>query len=124
MSIDMGWVNIEETVLAFSFRGKWSAQDFYLAVDELCQTIGEKPHSVHIIIDLSYSISSPENLLTIFRAAMKKMPSNIEQAVIISKSNYWPRIFLMLDGAGLVPFPFQHVYNADDAYELLEEYVI
>lgn len=124
MSIDIGWVNIEETVIAFSFRSNWSAQDFYLAIDELCQTVDEKLYPVQMIIDLSYSINSPENLLTLFRAAMKKMPSHIEQAVIISKSNYWHRIFLMLDGADLVPFPFQHVYNADDAYELLEEYVL
>jgi hypothetical protein len=123
MSIDIGWVNIEETVIAFNFRGKWTAEDLYLGVDDFSQIVAAKPYPVHMIIDLSYSITPPPNLLTLLRAALRKFPSNIEQAVIISKSNYWPRVFLMLDSADLVPFPFQYVYNADDAYELLEAHI-
>ena len=123
MSVSSGWINVEETVIGLNFQGRWSAEEFYLHIDEFIQTVSARVEAIYLVIDLSYSTTAPENLMTLLRSAMKKMPPNIAEAVIISKSNYWPRVFLMLDSAGLMPFPFKYVYNADEAYALLEEHI-
>jgi hypothetical protein len=124
MFVDVGWINVEETVIAFNLRGNWTTGQFYLAADKLSNLVQEKNYSVHLIIDLSYSTVVPSNLLTIFRMGFKKFPPEIEQAIIIVKSGFWQRLFLMLDSADLVPFPFQFVENADEAYKILEKYLL
>lgn len=123
MTMEIGWINFEETVIAFNFRGKWTAEDFYLALDEIRELLREKPYSVQLVIDVSYSITPPPNLMTLLRMAFKTLPSNIEQAVIISKSKFWVRVFQILEEANLVPFALQFVNNADDAYLLLDDHI-
>lgn len=123
MTIEIGWINVEETVAAFSFRSEWTGADFHSAINEFAKLLQEKPYAVHVIIDLSYSISPPKSVMTLFSSALKKLPPNIEQGIIISKSNFWPRVFHMLDAANLVPFPLHYVSNADKALEILDEYL-
>lgn len=124
MSIRIEWANSAETVLTFTFSDRWTAQNLYLATSELCKMIEERPYPIHTIIDVGSPINAPKNLLALLRATFKKFPSNVERAIIISKSSFWNGIFSTLNSANAIPFPYQYVRDTDDAYGLLEEYVI
>lgn len=123
MPIVVDWGNVEETIIVWKFRKRWSEADFYAAVERSAALTKSVDMPVNYIIDLQHSISSPPNLLAISRAAMQNHNfSNQGVTTVITKSAFWQQLFEAL--ANSVTYHIGHitfVSDVDAAYDRIEK---
>jgi hypothetical protein len=88
MGIQAGWHDEGQTIILNTYDGEPTLADFYRATDESYALMSSQSHTVHEIIDLRNVKRLPPNLLSGFRYAAGKTPSNQGVVVIIGLGTF------------------------------------
>ena len=72
MAVSVAWENTQRSVLRVNCDAIWEAWDLRRPIEEVNRMLNSVPHKVDIVVDLTFSMVSPRNLLA--------MLSTIEEA--------------------------------------------
>ena len=120
--ITLDWGDANESILVWTFSDNWTAEDFYLAIEKAETILGPKEKPVHIIVDAQQGFKPPKNLIALSKVGLKRGPTPVKLVVVIAKSRFLQNIYgivaKMYPGSLKVHF----VNNANEAYQLIEEF--
>ncbi|MBN1967447.1 MAG: hypothetical protein JW910_22525 [Anaerolineae bacterium] len=117
MAITVCWLDETQTVVFYSFAGKWDWNELVGAMGQANALMGTVPHPVDVIADLSGSLHLPVNLLEMGRNAAKvHRPANMGMVVVVQGGaflepavNVMRRIYRELD------YAMRYVNSLDEA---------
>ena len=125
MTVQLDWGDYDHNFAIMTFQGKWTGDEFVHAVARLSEMGASSPQGIELMVDMRNSLTPPNNLLTLLRSTLNRpLPRNIKQAVVISNSAFWNRIFSMLKSmyGEKISAPVTFVPSVDAAYDSLECY--
>lgn len=120
--IQVVWANSEKTVLLMTFGYRWSRADFWNACQTAYRKVSSVDHTVDVIVDLSRSYSSVQNIVYLALSGMRMSADNTGKVVIISSSNLWLRLYHYIKRvypADVLPVEFVAGYG--EAMRVLEK---
>src|SRR5689334_11655228 len=85
MPIQVEWVNDDKTLIRWNFQGRWTAKELHETIKTSNEWINGQNHTVNHITDLSQTDGVPPNIIYEARSAMRSMPRNLGQVVMIGK---------------------------------------
>ncbi len=125
MPIRIDWGDYDQTFLIMSFNGRWTADEYYRAINDLYKHASVQDHALELMVDLRYSVQPPQNLVTLIRSTLNQERSmTIDQVVIITQSGFWQQIFSVVrkvHGREL-DTDVHFVESVDQAYSMLSAY--
>ena len=63
MAVSVAWENTQRSVLRVNCDAIWEAWDLRRPIEEVKRMLNSVPHKVDIVVDLTFSMVSPRNLL-------------------------------------------------------------
>lgn len=124
MPIEVDWGNFEEDMIIFKVNGAWTGTEFVQALDNAKALAESKSYQVSLLADMRYSAArTPQNFITILRAAMQRDASRLSQAVVVTHSRYWQQLINIIESSTPIrlPIPVTFVSSVDEAIQMLED---
>lgn len=86
MSIQIHWLDDEQTLLNLNFSGTFTLEDFYQTINKTQAMIAAEQHTVHVIADFTQCDSISSKLLAAAKYTANAITPNLGAAVVISNS--------------------------------------
>lgn len=123
MPVSAEWNDNTQTIMRWTFTGKWTWDEYYLCRKSINDDICGVGHVVDLIVDMREGSMLPANAMTHARSAVDSAPDNIGVTVVVG-TNAMLRIFYNM---------FSKLYNTiaakdtnirvvatlDDAFDLI-----
>ena len=120
MTIELDWGNAEETILIWTCDTEWTADEYYQAVYDCVEMIDQKPHSVHVMVDMQFNRMRPAMLLQLAKHGYRNRSHNVGSIVLIYRTGFWLFLEDMLQKIFSKEFPLMFAQDANEAYSLLQ----
>ena len=122
MPVAMDWDTPERKIIRVTFLGEWDVDDIHRMITKRNSMMECVNHPVHQILDMTDSISSPSNLLSVTGRA--ELPANKTGSlvVVVNASNYITSVAKIM--RRLSPRLFEGIYSVDsldEAYAKIAE---
>lgn len=125
MPIRIDWGDYDKTLLIMSFNGRWTADEYYRAINDLYIYASERDHALELMVDVRHSVQPPQNLVTLIRSTLNQERAiAMDQVVVIVQSGFWQQIFSVarkVHGREL-DTAVHFVESVDQAYSMLSAY--
>jgi hypothetical protein len=124
MPTSVGWENDEKTIIRQQLIGDWTFEEYTASARETQMLTASVPHTVHVIIDFTESISYPTKLLSVGSSLDRNMPANQGLLVVIQVPAYIRALFEVM--SKLYPKIGQdsfEVNTLDEAHAVIRERV-
>lgn len=123
MSIELKWEDEAKTILRHTYKGAWTVEEFYRAVDESRALLLEVGHPVDLIIDMREGPNPPRGIAPAYQYADRKVPPNQRLIVMVDPSEYMRTFNRVVEGIAPRASQNRHVVETiEDAHELIEAY--
>lgn len=123
MPIATRWED-DNRIVIWEFQGEWTWDEYYNQRGAVNDTIRDRGHIVHMIIDMTDSSLLPKNPLTHATSAMRKAPTNIGTTVYVGSNTILRTFFKMFSQVYGAVLPSKKldmhmVATLDEAYVLI-----
>jgi hypothetical protein len=118
----VGWENAEKTIIRQQLIGDWTFEEYMLSAKETQTLTASMPHTVHVIIDFSASVSHPTKMLSAGNSLDRNLPKNQGLLVAIQCPPYIRAVFEVM--SKLYPKIAQNSFDADsldEAFAIIRE---
>lgn len=122
MPVAMDWETPQRKIIRVTFMGEWDVDDIHRMITKRNSMMDCVNHSVHMILDMTASTSSPSNLLSV--TSRIELPANKTGSlvILINPSNYIKSVGKIM--RRLSPPSFEGVYavhSLEEAYAIIAE---
>lgn len=116
------WENAEKTIIRHQLIGDWTYEEYSKTAAETQALTASVPHTVHVIVDFSQSISYPTRMLAAGQALDRNLPANQGLLCVIKCPPYIQAVFDIM--VKLYPKMGQNVYNVEtleEAFDIIRQ---
>lgn len=92
MAIKVAWGDDSKTLLVNVYEGRWTLDDFYLAVRQTNALLDSVDHNVNVILDVKNSGLFPKGMMSAVRMLQQKPHVNLGVMVLLG-CNIFVRVF-------------------------------
>jgi|GEM_PF-2766234 len=93
--VRVNWYSSSKMILLWTFSGKWTSDEFYVALAECQSLLTDIDDCIPIIIDLREGLG-PDNLLALAREGFSIPTSKVNQIIIVGYIPTWKSLFSVL----------------------------
>jgi hypothetical protein len=115
MPVAMDWDTPERKIIRVTFMGEWNVDDIHRMLTKRNSMMDCVNHTVHQILDMTASTSSPSNLLSITSRAELPASKTGSLVLVVNASNYIKSVGKIMKR--LSPPLFEGVYAVDSVEE-------
>ncbi len=97
MGVSVAWHNQDQTLIRYTFEGKWVWDEFYPCWEWVRQAMASVDHKIAVIIDMSATHHIPPNSMVHLRAVvLRNNPNYAGMTVLIGTGSIGPSISAIL----------------------------
>jgi hypothetical protein len=98
MPVNVGWFDVDHTIIKFTFYGKWTWDEMYQAFDVSLHLSNSVDHDVYALAmhgDEAAFQHVPPNVIAHFPNLARRIPSNVRVQVIVlgGLASFWRTIY-------------------------------
>ncbi len=120
--ITLDWGDANESILVCTFIDNWTAEDLFLAIEKVENMVLPQEKPIHILIDAQQGFTPPKNLITLAKSALSRQKIAVNLIVVIAKSRFLQGIYGIMGKMYPGIRKVQFANNANEAYELIEQF--
>lgn len=95
-AITVDWLDDRQTCVLWQFHRRWTADEYFEAVECSNRLIASKWSPVDVIADLGDYVPTTHNVLVLARRGFGYRPANLGRVIIVSQSAFWQRVYRMI----------------------------
>jgi hypothetical protein len=88
MSITVEWDNAEKTILHFTFKSRWSREEFFEVVEVSNRMVDQIDHDIGVIIDMRDSGFLPSSLMPDLRSMSARSHARMRKIVLVTNNRF------------------------------------
>ena len=113
------WQDLDETILVWTFRSIWTANEFRSALAIHLSLLDQVSHPVSLVLDLQKGIA-PTNLIELATKGFRRPAFNISQIIVVGYVPTWKSLFSILTYVmGKLSVPVEFVETQAEANQFL-----
>ena len=121
MPIEVSWGNPQKTVVYTVFGETWTLEENHQMIDDMYKLTTSVTHTVHIVMDFTYSKTSPAKLLSAGRHIEKRAVPNSGISVFVKANSFLKAIAQVIMKMFMKDTKLYFADSLEEAYQIIEE---
>ncbi|MEO8609276.1 MAG: hypothetical protein ABI690_15400 [Chloroflexota bacterium] len=121
MPIEVSWGNPQQSVVYTVFGEIWTLEDNHQMIDDMYKLTTSVTHTVHIIMDFTYTKTSPAKLLSAGRHIEKRTVPNSGISVFVNANGFIKAMAQLLTKMFMKEAKLFFANSVEEAYQIIDQ---